>query len=134
MVRDSGLPIENDVLLVLLNDGHEEIRHLAIDIVGARRIAPLRSFIEEAVTAGGMWTSHHAIEALGKFRDDEAKERLLAILEGSPDFLRISAAKALGEWGDESLAGELEVHLDDDNLDVARAVAEAMDKLQGVSF
>ena len=134
VVRDAGLPIENDGLLVLLNDGHEEIRHLAIDIVGARRIAPLRPFIEEAVTAGGMWTSHHAIEALGKFRDDEAKERLLAILAGSPDFLRISAAKALGEWGDESLAGELEVHLDDDNLDVSRAVAEAMDKLRGVSF
>lgn len=134
VIRDAQLPIENDGLLVLLNDEHDEIRHLAIDIVGARRIAPLRSFLEEAITGGEMWASYHAIEALGKFRDDEAKKRLLAILEGSPDFLRISAVKALGEWGDESLAGELEAHLDDDNLDVCRAVAEAVDKLQGVSF
>ncbi|HNY66353.1 MAG TPA: HEAT repeat domain-containing protein [Deltaproteobacteria bacterium] len=134
VIKDAGLPIENDGLLVLLNDEHDEIRHLAIDIVGARRIAPLRSFVEEAIGCGEMWTAYHAIEALGQFRDEDAKERLLGLLESSPDFLRISAVKALGGWEDEALASELEVYLDDDNLDVARAVAEAVDRLQGVSF
>jgi HEAT repeat protein len=134
VIKEEGVPIENDGLLVLLNDEHDEIRHLAIDIVGARKITPLRSFIEEAITAGEMWTSCHAIEALGQFKDDEARATLLAILKSSPDFLRISAVKALGGWEDESLVNELEVYMDDDNLDVARAVAEAVDKLQGVSF
>jgi hypothetical protein len=37
-------------------------------------------------------------------------------------------------WEDELLASELEIYMDDDNLDVARAAAEAIDKLQGVAF
>ncbi|MRR35823.1 HEAT repeat domain-containing protein, partial [bacterium] len=71
---------------------------------------------------------------LGQFRDEDAKSRLLSILRSGPDFLRISAVKTLGEGGEEDLAQELEVYMDDDNLDVARAAAEAMDKLQGVAF
>ncbi len=134
VTKDMMLPIENDLLMALLNDEHDEIRHLAIDIVGQRKIAGLRSFLEDAISNDEMWTSYHAIEAIGRFKDDDAKMRLLSILKSSPDFLRISAVKALGEWEDESLASELEVYMDDDNLDVARAVAEAMDKLQGVSF
>jgi HEAT repeat protein len=99
-----------------------------------RRITGLRTFLEEAIDSDDMWTSCHAIEALGKFRDEDAKSRLLSVLKKGPDFLRISAVKALGEWEDRSLAAELEVYLDDENLDVARAAAEAVDRLQGVSF
>lgn len=134
VTKDMMLSIENDLLMALLNDEHDEIRHLAIDIVGQRKLHGLRSFLEDAVTNDEMWTSYHAIEALGQFRDDDAKLRLLSILKSGPDFLRISAVKTLGGWEDESLASELEIYMDDDNLDVARAVAEAMDKLQGVSF
>ena len=73
------------------------------------------------------------LESLGLFRDEDAKARLLAILKNGPDFLRISALKTLGLWEDESLVSDLEIYMDDDNLDVARAAAEAMDKLQGVA-
>jgi HEAT repeat protein len=132
--KDTGFPLENDALRVLLNDERDEIRHLAIGIVGRRRIAPLRSFIEEAVYSGEMWTAYHGIEALGQYRDEKARAMLLTVLRDRPDFLRISALKALGGWEDEALAAELEVYLDDDNLDIARAAAEAMDKLQGVAF
>lgn len=134
VIKDAGLPIEKDLLMTFLNDELDEIRHLAIDIVGQRKINDLRSFLDDASFSEKMWTACHAIEALGKFKDDEAKTRLLNILSSGPDFLRISSVKALGQWEEESLASELEIYMDDDNLDVARAVAEAMDRLQGVAF
>ena len=134
IIKDDELPIEKDLLMALLNDELDEIRHLAIDIIGQRTIHDLRSYLEDATLSDEIWTAYHAIEALGKFLDEDAKCRLLNILKSGPDFLRISAAKALGEWEEESLLGELEVYMDDDNLDVARAVAEAMDKIQGVAF
>ena len=55
-------------------------------------------------------------------------------MKTGPDFLRIPAVKALGQWEDDSLASELEIYMDDENLDVARAIAEAVDRLQGVVF
>ena len=106
----------------------------AIDICGMRKIAGLRPFLEDAIGSDDMWTSYHAIEALGKFGDENAKSSLLSILKSGRDFLRISAVKALGEWKDEDLISELEIYLDDENLDVARAAAEAVDKIQGVAF
>lgn len=132
--RDAGLPIEEDLLVTLLNDEHDGIRHPAIDIVGMRKVAGLRPFLEDAIGSDDMWTSYHAIEALGKFGDENAKSSLLSILKSGRDFLRISAVKALGEWKDEDLISELEIYLDDENLDVARAAAEAVDKIQGVAF
>jgi len=134
VTRDAGLPIEEDLLVTLLNDEHDEICHPAIDIVGIRKITSLRSFLEDAIGSDDMWTSYHAIEALGKFGDEEAKSALLSILKSGRDFLRISAVKALGEWKDVDLISELEIYLDDENLDVARAAAEAIDKIQGVAF
>ncbi|HNU75678.1 MAG TPA: HEAT repeat domain-containing protein, partial [Deltaproteobacteria bacterium] len=126
--------LEDDLLVALLNDERDEIRRPAIDIVGMRRVQNLRSFLVDAIGSEEMWTAFHAVEALGRFRDDDAKTRLLSILERGPDFLRISAAKALGEWEDEALAAELEVYLDDENIDVARAAAEAIDSLHGGTF
>ena len=134
IIRDAGLPLEDDLLVALLNDERDEIRRPAIDIVGMRRVQNLRSFLVDAIDSEEMWTAFHAVEALGRFRDDDAKTRLLSILERGPDFLRISAAKALGEWEDEALAAELEVYLDDENIDVARAAAEAIDSLHGGAF
>lgn len=134
VTRDESLPIANDLLAALLSDEHDEIRHVAIGIVGQRKIDGLRSVLESAISSDQMWTAYHAIESLGLFRDDDAKSRLLGILGNGPDFLRISALKALGLWEDESLAQDLEMYMDDNNLDVARAAAEAIDKLQGISF
>jgi HEAT repeat protein len=134
VIKGAGLPIEKDLLMTFLNDELDEIRHLAIDIVGQRKIDDLRSFLEDASFCEEMWTACHAIEALGNFKDDAAKKRLLDILKSGPAFLRISAVKALGQWEEESLASELEIYIDDDNLDISRAVAEAMDRLQGVVF
>jgi len=133
IVRDEMLPMENGLLATLLNNEHDEIRHLAIGIVGQKRIGELRPLLEDAISGDKMWTSYHAIESLGLFRDEDAKARLLAILKNGPDFLHISALKTLGLWEDESLVSDLEIYMDDDNLDVARAAAEAMDKLQGVA-
>ncbi|MBN2299327.1 MAG: HEAT repeat domain-containing protein [Deltaproteobacteria bacterium] len=134
IIFEEVLPIEKDLLMALLNDELDDIRHLAIDIVGQRQLHDLRSFLEEATGSDEIWTAYHAIEALGQFRDDNAKDKLLSILKNSHDFLRISAVKALGQWEDESLVAELEIYMDDDNLDVARAAAEAVDSLQGVAF
>ena len=134
IIFEAQLPIEKDLLMGLLNDELDDIRHLAIDIIGQRQIDELRSFLEEATESDEIWTAYHAIEALGYFRDDDAKCKLLSILRSGPDFLRISAVKALGQWEEESMVNDLEIYMDDDNLDVARAVAEAIDKLQGVAF
>lgn len=134
IIRDAMLPIGNDQIAARLNDEHDEIRHLAIGIVGQRKIRELRSFLEDAISSDKMWTSYHAIESLGLFEDEGAKSRLLDILRSGPDFLRISALKALALWEDESLAPDLEIYMDDENLDVARAAAEALDKLQGVAI
>jgi len=134
IAKEAVTPIDNDLITALLTDENDNIRHLAIDIVGQRKIDTFRSYIEDAVSSTEMWTAHHAIEALGQFRDDQSRSKLLNILEEGPDFLKISVIKTLGEWGDESLADEIEIYMDHDNLDIARAAAEALDKLQGVSF
>jgi HEAT repeat protein len=81
-----------------------------------------------------MWAASHAIEALGRFKDEQAKARLLHLLICGSDFLRISAVKTIALWEEEALAAELEPYLDDPNPDVARAVVDAIDRLQEVSF
>jgi HEAT repeat protein len=134
VIRDESLPLGMDMIEVLLCDDYEQIRYMAIDIVGMRRIHELRPYLEHAITGEDIWAASHAIEGLSKFRDEQAKERLTALLTGSSDFLRLSAAKALGQWGDEALSEALEPLLDHPNPDVARAVADALDRLQGVSF
>jgi HEAT repeat protein len=133
-IRDEGLMIDVEMLKTLLTDKHEQIRYMALDIVGIKKIDELRPFLEDAVTSDDIWTASHAIEALSIFRDEQGKFRLLSILENASDFLRISAAKSLGRWDDMSLIDNLEPFLDDPNPDVARAVLEALDRLQGVSF
>lgn len=134
IIRDDMIPVEKDILMVLLQDELNEIRHIAIDIIGQNKVDNLRSFLENAVVSPDMWTAYHAIEALGKFKDEDAKTMLLHIMKSGPDILRIPAVKALGQWEDESLADDLEVYMDDENLDVVRAVSEAIDRLQGVVF
>jgi len=134
VIRDQGLELEEETLRTLLTDKYEQIRYMAIDIVGRKRIRSLRPFLEDAIAGDDMWSASHAIESLSFFRDEAGKEKLLSILEKSVDFLRISAAKALGKWDDPTLAEQLEPYLDDPNPDVGRAVLEALDRLQGVSF
>ena len=134
IIKDTMMPVENDLMTALLHDELDKIHHLAIVIIGQRRIDDLRPFLEDAAASTEMWTAYHAVEALGEFKDNDAKDKLLHLLKTGPDFLRIPAVKALGQWEDESLASELEVYMDDDNPDVARAVAEATDRLQGVVF
>ncbi|MFY9399249.1 MAG: HEAT repeat domain-containing protein [Desulfomonilia bacterium] len=131
IIRNAGLAIGEDLLEALLNDEHGEICNAAMDIVGSRKISSLRHFLEEALESPDMWRASHAIEALGRFRDDSARDRLLSLLQKGTDFLRISALKTLGQWEDRELAAELEVYLDEDNPDVVRAAAEAMDRLRG---
>ncbi|MEN6446732.1 MAG: HEAT repeat domain-containing protein [Syntrophaceae bacterium] len=131
VIRDEDLPIAIDTLAELLHDEHEQIRYMAMDIVGMKRIQDLRPHLENALSGRDMWAASHAIEGMRAFHDERAKAKLLALLEHGSDFLRISSAKALGRWGDESLAQEMEPHLDDPNPDVARAIAEAIDSLQG---
>ena len=128
------MDLELDCLEALLEDAREEIRHLATDIVGLKRIEALRPHLLEALSGGDMWLASHAIEALGHFRDETARDQLLSILKHGPDFLRIVAAKTLGTWDDPALAEEIEIHLEDENLDVARAVSQAVDRLRGEGF
>jgi HEAT repeat protein len=134
VIRDQELELDEETLKMLLSDKHEQIRYMAIDIVGRKRIDALRPFLEDAIAGDDMWAASHAIEGLACFRDEAVKKRLLSILVNSADFLRISAAKALGGWDDLTLVEQLEPYLDDPNPDVGRAVLEALDRLQGVSF
>ncbi|MGC9323139.1 MAG: HEAT repeat domain-containing protein [Desulfomonilia bacterium] len=133
-IRDNSLDVRDDLVVIFLGDETDEIRYVALDIIGRRKLHALRSYLDDAIGSRDMWAASHALEALGEFRDDDAKESLLKILSEGSDFLRISAAKTLGTWGDPSLAEELELYADDENLDVARAVTDALDRLQGVSF
>ncbi len=132
--KDAGLPLSLDKLKALLDDESHDIRFVVLDIIGQQRLMELRPIIDDAVESDDMWIAYHAIEALGHFHDDDAKGRLLTVLAGNQDFLRIAAVKTLGGWGDESLADELEIYIDDKNLDVARGVSQAIDKLKGLEF
>jgi HEAT repeat protein len=134
VIRDEYLPIDTKILETLLCDEYEQIRYMAIDIVGCKRIHELRAYLEQAIGGEDIWAASHSIEALSTFRDDRAKVTLTALLSGASDFLKISAARALGQWNDGSLSEALEHYLDDPNPDVAMAVADALDKLQGVSI
>lgn len=134
IARDAGLPLSAATIKTLLQDEQNDIRFVAIDLIGLHRLEEMRMVLYDAIISGDMWAGYHAVESLGHFRDEEARHRLLQILAGGEDFLRIAAAKALGEWQDETLADDLEIHLDDANLDVARAVSVAIDKLRGLGF
>lgn len=134
VIRDRDLAVTPDVLRELIEDEHEQIRYTAIDIAGLKKMGELRGILEEAIRSNDMWAASHAVEALGMFRDSPARDRLLDTLSRGSDFLRITAIKTLGGWGQEELASELEPYLDDPNPDVARAAIDAIDRLQGVSF
>jgi len=134
VIRDKGLPITKDTLSSLLTDSHEQIRYAAIDIIGMNKVEDLKDKLHDAIAGGDMWAASHAIEALGFFRDDSSRAKLLELLSCDSDFLKISAIKTIATWEEEALASELESYMDDPNPDVARAVIDAIDRLQGVSF
>jgi len=133
-IRDNTLDVGRDLILSFLGDDHAPVRQMALDLIGARKINELRACLDEAADSSSLRDASHALESLGQFRDEDAKRKLLEVLETRSEFLRITAAKSLGRWEDASLVRELELYADDDNLDVARAVSEAIDRLQGVSF
>jgi HEAT repeat protein len=118
----------------LLADTHEQIRYTALDIIGMKKVEGLKENLHAAIDSDDMWAASHAIEALGSFKDDSAKAKLLDLLTCGSDFLKISAIKTIAGWEDEALAIQLEEYIDDPNPDVARAIVDAIDRLQGVSF
>ena len=134
VIRNKDLPINTGTLKALLFDEHEQIRYTALDIAGLKKVKELRPCLEDAITGQDMWAASHAIEALGRFKDEQAKAKLLNLLTCGSDFLRISAVKTIAGWEEEALAAELEPYLDDPNPDVARAIVDAIDRLQEVSF
>ena len=134
VIRNKDLPINTGTLKALLSDEHEQIRYTALDIAGLKKVKELRPCLEDAITGQDMWAASHAIEALGRFKDEQAKAKLLNLLTCGSDFLRISAVKTIAGWEEEALAAELEPYLDDPNPDVARAIVDAIDRLQEVSF
>ena len=134
VIRDRNLSTTPDMLRDLIANEHDQIRYAAIDIVGLKKVDELRGTLETTISGKDMWAASHAIEALGMFRDPQARDRLLEMLTCGSDFLRITAIKTLGGWDQEELAAELEPYLDDPNPDVARAVIVAIDRLQGVGF
>ncbi|MCU0575426.1 MAG: HEAT repeat domain-containing protein [Desulfobacterota bacterium] len=133
-VRDRDIAITPEKLKVLIADEHEQIRNTAIDIAGLKKMEDLRNVLEDTVAGNDMWAASHAIEALGMFRDSQARDRLLAMLACKADFLRITILRTLGKWEEEDLVAEIDPYLDDPNPDVVRAAIEAIDSLQGVSF
>jgi HEAT repeat protein len=134
VIRDKDLQITTDMLKSLLADTHEQIRYAALDIIGMKKVEGFKENLHAAIDGDDMWAASHAIESLGNFKDDSAKAKLLDLLTCGSDFLKISAIKTIAEWGDEALAAELEEYIDDPNPDVARAIVDAIDRLQGVSF
>lgn len=134
VIRNKDLPINTGTLKALLSDAHEQIRYTALDIAGLKKVKELRPCLEDAIIGQDMWAASHAIEALGRFKDEQAKAKLLNLLTCGSDFLRISAVKTIAGWEEEALAAELEPYLDDPNPDVARAIVDAIDRLQEVSF
>ena len=133
-IRDKDLPITTDMLKTLLADTHEQIRYAALDIIGMKKVEGFKENLHAAIDGEDMWAASHAIEALGSFKDDTAKAKLLELLTCGSDFLKISAIKTIAGWEEEALAAELEAYIDDPNPDVARAIVDAIDRLQGVSF
>ena len=134
VIRNKDLPINTGTLKALLSDAHEQIRYTALDIAGLKKVKELRPCLEDAIIGQDMWAASHAIEALGRFKDEQAKAKLLNLLTCGSDFLRISVVKTIAGWEEEALAAELEPYLDDPNPDVARAIVDAIDRLQEVGF
>lgn len=134
VIRDKDLAVAHDLLRDLIASDHDQVRYTAIDIVGLRKIDELRGILEETISGDDMWAVSHAIEALGLFRDTQARDRILDVIACGSDFLRITAIRTLGGWGQEDLVAELEPWLDDPNPDVARAAIDAIDRLQGAGF
>jgi HEAT repeat protein len=122
------------MLKSLLADTHEQIRYAALDIIGMKKVEELKENLHAAIDGDDMWAASHAIEALGSFKDTSAKTKLLDLLTCGSDFLKISAIKTIAGWDEVALAAELEEYIEDPNPDVARAIVDAIDRLQGVSF
>ena len=69
---------------------------------------------------------------LGRERDDQAVEPLIARLDDSDEWVRRAIAEALGEIGDARAVEPLIARLDDSDEWVRRAIAEALGKMGGV--
>jgi HEAT repeat protein len=134
VIRDKGVPISVEELQGLLSDGSWDIRCTALDVIGKRRMEELREVLEQGVREEDLRLASHALEALASFADERAMATLVEVLRSGSDFLRISAARALGDSGRGDLAPAIEPFVEDPNPDVARAALDALDKLQGVNF
>ncbi len=114
----------------MLSDGSWDIRCTALDVIG-------RGAWRNSGSAGAgrpeedLRLASHALEALASFADERAMATLVEVLRSGSDFLRISAARALGDSGRGDLAPAIEPFVEDPNPDVARAALDALDKLQG---
>ncbi|HPC48090.1 MAG TPA: HEAT repeat domain-containing protein, partial [Deltaproteobacteria bacterium] len=132
--RDASLMIEAGVLARLLEDEDEGVRYAAVELVGLGRAEDLRGKLEEIAAGEDLRAASIAIESLANFRDDAALGTLLEFMARGPDLLRITAIRALGNWGREDLVPRIEPYQDDANPDVVRSAMDAVDRLQGVRF
>ncbi len=131
-VVNKQLEIDQNLLQRLMKDKEDQVRHVALEIAGEKAIDGLRPIIEDYIGKADIWTSYHAVKALGGFKDEKAKSRLIDILKDGEDVLKIAAANALETWDDRTLADEIEPFTEDENPDVARAVSKAINTLRGL--
>jgi HEAT repeat protein len=114
--------------LVLEATDSLRIRRLVTAVAGALRLSEYAPIIRRELESPEAELASTAAEAAGLIGDLEAYEGLLALArdESRPEFVRASAATALGRLGDERAAPALEELLLSGGWDLQTAAAQAL--------
>jgi HEAT repeat protein len=131
-----------NILLQAAESDDQELRRQALLSLGAIRAASAIPTLIKLLGQSG-WSRHtvdikkDAIRALGEIRSGEAVAPLLKVLarrhlwrRALNDELRVAAAAALGEIGDENARAGLEKATNDRSAPVARAAAQALMQME----
>lgn len=140
LVKIGGNEAEN-LIIELLADKDESIVRQAILSLGIMKSRAALQPLVEIVAARDLFLTtlavkKDAVQALGRIGDRRATSHLLAILEGQRwlawnrwEDLKIVAASALGQLGDESALPSLKLFADRAS-DLGRACSEAVDTIE----
>jgi HEAT repeat protein len=124
------------VLLELATDGGvpQSLAAQAVDVLGARMpIERCLDLLQAAVDAGRLRVARKAIATLAQARAEQARDRLVTILEHADDALAAAAATALGDVGDSRVEGDLIQMLAADAGERRRAAALALGRVGTVT-
>lgn len=102
MVQETG-----PALVKALEDPVPSVRYAAMRTLGALKYMPAEEPIIKILSSAGGNAARSAISALGMLQSKKAVPAILSALGGKDQYVRLEAARALGETGDISAAAGL---------------------------